>query len=174
MYSGVDRTVVDNTVADALSRFTVKASGGDPFSDRQLRPEFRATAGRHCGAMDVAVMSDDRCPDAWPDRFRSPARSAFEGPLPAGELWWFPFVDLIDVALGRIRTSIRDEWPGTRVRLFPAQPSKGWFPKLEGFSEVSEWAADPELFVDRSAGIPRRVPNEENVAWMVTSMAKNA
>ena len=56
----------------------------------------------------------------------------------------------------------------------PAQPGRGRFPRLKGFAKVLEWAADSELFNDRSAGFPRRVPNEEDVAWMVMSKAKTA
>ena len=90
-----------------------------------------------------------------------------------GQLWWFPRVDLIEGVLGRIRRSIREEWFGTHACLFPVQPWRGWFPMLNGFTRASKWAADSELLIDKSAGFPRRIPNKEDVDWVV-STAENA
>ena len=149
-----------NASAGALPRFSIKASGGDPFPDGELRPKFRATATDHCGRMGVNVMTDDKGPNARCDRSRSPSRSAFEGPSPPGQFWWFPRVDLIHMALGRIHRSIREAWFGVHVCFLLVQPWKRWFSKLYGLSIVLARTADSELFVDRSAGLPRRAPTK--------------
>ena len=78
------------------------------------------------------------------------------------------------MVLGRIRRSMREEGPGARVCFFRVQAWKGWFSEFKGSARVLEWGPDSDLFVGRSAGVPRRVPNEENAAWLVMSMAKNA
>lgn len=139
----------ENAAADALPRFSLKATGGDPYPDRALRPRLRAMVVDHCGAVDVDMMSGDRGLNAWCAQFTPPARSAFEGPLPGGQLWWFPRVDLIDLALDRIARLTKEDWAGTHVRLFPAQPWKSWFPKLSGCERVLQRASDPALFIDR-------------------------
>ena len=90
---------VDNAVADALSRFSLKASGGDQFPDREPRPKFRAVVTRHWVPTDVGMMSDAKGFNA---------RSAFEGPSPRSQLLWFPRVDLIDMASDRFRMSMRE------------------------------------------------------------------
>ena len=66
-----------NAVADALSRFSIKASGGDPYPDRELRSRLRAMVVEHCGPMDVDMRSGAKGLNAWCARPRSPARSAF-------------------------------------------------------------------------------------------------
>ena len=53
------------TIAGDLSCFSIKASGGDPFPDRELRPKFRAMVVERCGPMDVDMMSDDKGLIAW-------------------------------------------------------------------------------------------------------------
>ena len=89
----------DNTIADAPSRFSIKASGGNQFPDREPRPKFCAVATRPWGTTDADMMSDDKGLNA---------RAAFEGPSPRGQLLWVPRVDLIDMALYRIRMSMRE------------------------------------------------------------------
>lgn len=73
-----------------------------------------------CRPMDVDMMSDDKGLNAWCGRFRSPASSAFEGPLPPSQLRWFPRVDFIGLAFGHIRRSLSEEWLGTHVCLLAA------------------------------------------------------
>ena len=124
--------------------------------------------------MDVDMMSDDRGLNDWRDRFRSPARSALEEPSSLGRLSRFPRVDRIDMLLGRIRRSMRGDWFGTHVRLLPAQPCVGWFPKLNGFARVLKCAADSDLFVGESGCFLRRIPTEENVDLAAMSIAKIA
>ena len=85
-----------------------------------------------------------------------------------------PGVDLIDVVLGCVHRSMRDEWFGTHARLLPAQPWMAWFPKLKGFAGVLTWAADSDLFIDESAGFARCIPNEEDAGWVAMGIAKNA
>ena len=99
----------DNAIADALSRFPDKPTGGDPYPVWALRPKFRARAVDHCGAMDVDTMSDDEGVKAWCAHFRSPARPAFEGLLQSGYFWSFSRIDLIDLTLGCVIRSIKEE-----------------------------------------------------------------
>ena len=122
----------DKTIAGALARFSIKSPGGDPSPDRELRPKFRAMPVRRCRSTDVDMTSDDRGLNACRDHFRSPAQSAFEGPLPPGRMWRPPRVDLIDVALGRIHRSIRGEWSG--MRAVPASDAT-----VEGAVSEADW-----------------------------------
>ena len=141
-----------NAAAGAQYRVSIKASGGDSYPGRELRPKFRVMLAGRCGSMAVDVTSGDRGLGAWCDRIRSPARSAFEGPWPSGQLRLFPRVDFIDMASGRIRRSIREDWSGTHVCLLPAQSSKGWLPKLSGLTRVPQGSAGSDMFSDRSGG----------------------
>ena len=87
----------ENAVAEAPSRFPFKATGGDPYPDRELRTTSRAMVVDHCRGTDVDTMSGDKWINAWCGQFRSPARCAFGGPLPKGLLRLFPRIDLIDL-----------------------------------------------------------------------------
>ena len=100
----------DNTVPDALSRFSIKAPGGDPYPDRELGSRYRAIGAEHCGPMDVCMTSGDKGLNALCARPRSSASSAFEGPLPSGQLRRFPRIDIIDLTGGRVLGSIKEEW----------------------------------------------------------------
>ena len=128
---------------------------------------------KHCGPMDVDMTSDDKDLNAWCGRFRPPARSAFEGPLAPGRLWWVPRVGLIAVVQGRIRRSMREGRPGTHVRLLPARPWRGRLPRLGGSSRVFKSAVDSDLFIERPGGFPRRIPNDANVKWVVMSVVED-
>ena len=99
-----------NIIADALPRFAIKATGGDPYPDRELRPRLPATVLGHCGAMDADMMSGDKGVNAWRARFSSPAKSAFESPLPGGQLRRLPRVGVIDPTLRRIVQSLKGAW----------------------------------------------------------------
>ena len=46
----------DNSVAGALSRFTKKVSGGDPYQSRELRSRFRAQVGARRGRVDTDIV----------------------------------------------------------------------------------------------------------------------
>ena len=101
-----------NSVADALSRPAIRVCGLDPRPRRDLRPEYRRGVIGRCGAIDVELPTRDDGPDAWEPEFRSPSNSAFEGPLPAGQLWRFPRVDMVDLALTRAAPSLKEDWSG--------------------------------------------------------------
>ena len=75
--------------------------------------------------------------------------------------------------LDQCRGSTREEWRGTHARLLPIQPWMGRSPKSNGSARMLRWAADSGLFVEKSA-VPGRIPTEENVDWVVMSIAKNA
>ena len=102
--------------------------------------------------MDVNRLSDDEGLNARRDQSRPPARYAFEGPLPLGQSLRPPRIDLIDLALGRVTRSIREDWVGTHVCLLLVEPFKGWRPKLSGFKKVSERYAVADLFLVAPAG----------------------
>ena len=123
-----------------------RATEGDPYPCLELRPRLRAMVVDHCRAMDVGLMAGDAGLNAWCAHFRSPARSAFEGPLPRGNFWRFSRIDLTNLTLGRIVRSIEEDWSGAHVRLFLAQPRKSWFPKLNGFERGLQRTSDSALF----------------------------
>ena len=50
------------SASDAVSRFSIKASGGDPYPARELRARFRAKVVDHCGPMDVDMTSGGKGP----------------------------------------------------------------------------------------------------------------
>ena len=104
-----------NTTADGLRRFPIRPPGSDPLPSRELRPKFRTLLAKHCWSMDVDMISGDEGRNPWRYHFGSPARPAFQGPLPPGRLRQFSRVDLIDMALGRIRRSVREDWLGMRA-----------------------------------------------------------
>ena len=68
----------ENAVADALSCCPTKVSGGDPFSDRELRRRFCVMAAGRFAPTDVDMISDDKGLNAWRGRSRSPAHPALE------------------------------------------------------------------------------------------------
>ena len=49
----------DNSVADALSRFAIRARGLGPYPERGLRRKYRAVVNRLCGAIDVDMLASD-------------------------------------------------------------------------------------------------------------------
>ena len=91
----------DNAVSDALSRFSIRVRGPDPYPERELRWRFRHEVERRCGPAEVGMLASDDGRNAWGANYRSPSRSAFEGPLPNGQLWWFPRTEMIDLDLVR-------------------------------------------------------------------------
>ena len=120
----------DNTAAGALSRFSIRVRDLDPFPERELRWIFRREVQRRCGAIDVDMLASDDGHNAWVADYRSPSRSAFEGPLPNGRLWWFPRAEIVELVLARIAASMREDWTGSRLVLPPLLPWQPWFPKL--------------------------------------------
>ena len=54
-----------NAVADALSRFTVRARGLGPFPHRELRPRYRQEVVECCGAVDFDMLARDDSSNAW-------------------------------------------------------------------------------------------------------------
>ena len=76
-----------NSVSDSLPRFSGRAQGQDLYLGRGLRSKRRREVGNRCGPMDVDMMANDEGTNAWASRYRPPANSAFEGPLPNGQLW---------------------------------------------------------------------------------------
>ena len=87
-----------NPAADASSRLSVRARGQDPHPGRELRARLRTDVGGRCGPIDVGMLSGDG-PNARGPRYRSPADSAFEGPLAGGQLWRPPRTDPIELVI---------------------------------------------------------------------------
>ena len=99
-------------MADALSRFSIRARGLDPYPERELRWRYRKEVEARCGAVDVDMMASDDGHNAWVPNFRSPSNSALEGPLPWGRLWRFPRIEMVDLALSQIALSMKETWFG--------------------------------------------------------------
>ena len=91
-----------NAEAGAYSRVSLRATGGDPYPDRDLRNRFRTQVGARCGRMDVDMLARGDGRNSLVPTFRSPPRSPFERPLPSGRQWWSPCVDMIGLAPARI------------------------------------------------------------------------
>ena len=112
----------DNSVAGALSRFSIRARGLDPCPERELRWRFRKEVQRHCGAVDVVMLASDDGHNAWVPDFRPPSNSAFEGPLPPGRLRRLTGIEMAELVLARIAASLRENWRGTHLVLAPLVP----------------------------------------------------
>ena len=108
-----------NTVAGAPSRFSIRGRGLGPYPERGLRWSFRREVQRRCGAIDVDMLASDDGRSAWVADYRPPSRSAFEGPLPRGRLWWFPRAEMVELVLSRIGASMREDWSGSHLVLLP-------------------------------------------------------
>ena len=76
----------DNSIADALSRFSIRVRGLDPFPECALRWRFRKKVALRCRAADTDIMASDDGRNAWAPAFRSPFNSMLEGFLPWGRL----------------------------------------------------------------------------------------
>ena len=69
-----------NAAAGALSRFSIRVRGLDPFPERYPRWRFRREVQRRCGPMDVDMLASDDGHKAWVADYRPPSHSAFGGP----------------------------------------------------------------------------------------------
>ena len=109
-------------MADTLSRSSIRVRGLDPYPERELRWRYRKEAQRRCGAADADMLASDDAHNAWVPDFRPPSNSASEGPLPSGRLWWFPRIEMADLAPARIAASMREGWSGTHLLPVPSSP----------------------------------------------------
>ena len=66
----------DNTVADALTRVSIRVRGLGPYPERELRKKRRSQVQDRCGAVDVDVMASDEGHNARGPFFRLPSNSA--------------------------------------------------------------------------------------------------
>ena len=139
-----------NSVADFLSRFSIRVRGMRPYPERELRWRFRIEVGRLCGPVDVDVLASDGGRNSWVANFRPPSNSAFEGPLPHRRLWWPPRLEMAELG-----THLRYDWLGTHLALAPLTPWKHWFPKLARFERALIWNAGAQLFADSERGFRR-------------------
>ena len=87
----------DNSVADALSRLSIRARGLDPYPERALRWRYRKEVEARCGSVGWDMLASDDGHNAWVPNFRSPSNSAWEGPHAMG-----PVVAVSPVRDGRV------------------------------------------------------------------------
>ena len=116
---------VENTVADASSRFVLRTENRDPCPGRQLREKFRNMVVNKC----VGLRGDP-----WTREFRSPCSSAFEVGLPEGRLWRILPLDLTGLALGRIVNCRTQGWSGSALCL-ALEPVEARSSKFRSFLE---------------------------------------
>ena len=102
----------DNAVADALSGFSSRVCGLDPRPERELRKKFRSQVKEPWGAVDMDMLASDDGHNAWGPFYRPASNSAFEGPLPRGRQWRFPRIEMVDLVLARIASSMKEDWFG--------------------------------------------------------------
>ena len=164
----------DNSVAGALSRFSIRVRGLGPYPERELRWRFRQEARRRCGPADVDMLASNDGRDEWAADFRPPSNSAFEGPSPDGQLWWFPRIEMVELVLARIAAPMRKEWQGTQLALLPQAHWKPWFPRPPRFERVLEWSPDAHSFAGSSTGHRKWVPLVEEIRWAAFRLTKNA
>ena len=153
-----------NSVADALSRFTSRVRGLDPYPRREFRDKYRKEVIDRCGNIDVDMLACDDGSDAWVPNYRCPSNTTFEGPPPSGQLWRFPRIDMVDLVLTGAVAPLKEDWPGAHLRLRPLMTWKSWYPKLSYFERTALWTADASLFVDRGGGTPRVIRDDEE--WL--------
>ena len=163
-----------NSVADALSRFSIRVRGLGPYPEQELRRRFRKEAQRHCGPTDVDMLASNDGRNAWAANFRPPANSAFEGSLPNGQLWRFPRIEIAGSALGRIAAPTRAGRRGAHLVLLPQIPWKPRFPRLPQYERALEWNSGAHLFANSSTGHRTWVPTAEESRWAVFRLTKNA
>ena len=139
-----------NSVADVLPRFTFQVRGLDPYPRRELRPKRRREVVDRRGPIDCDMLARDDGSNAWGPSYRSLPTSAFAGPLSPGQLWRFPRMDMIELALARVLASMEEDWAGAHLRLLLLKTWKPRFPKLAAVERCFSWPADLSLFLDRS------------------------
>ena len=109
-------------VADALSRFSSRVCGLNPYPERELRKKFRSRVKERQGAVDMDMLASDDGRNARGPFYRPPSNSVFEGPLPRGRQWRFPTAEIVDLVLARIASSMKEGWFGAHLCLIPLQP----------------------------------------------------
>ena len=159
-----------NAVSGALSRFTIRARGRDPYPRRELRPKYRREVVERRGPINCDMLARDDGSNAWGPSYRSPANAAFEGPLPPGQLRRFPSVDTIELAPARALACMKEEWPGSHLRLLLLKTRRPRFPKLAVFERRISWPANLSLFLDHIEGSPQAMQDEEKTAWAVSRL----
>ena len=120
----------------ALSQYAPKATGEDPFFDRDLQARPRTQVEARCGYGNVNTVARGDGAGACGTTCRHSSRSAFEAPFLPGGLLWFPGADMTDLALGRILRAVEEGWRGVTFCLAPAQPWKQRFPQQRAFRLV--------------------------------------
>ena len=147
-----------NLAADPLARFTLKVTGGGTFPDRELKGRPRRKVQAVCGKMDVDCM----------DRTHGALRIG--GPLPEGRLCWLPGLEMVELALDRLRRSRGDGWLGGEFLLVPVAPRSRCRWKLRFFEKAVHFPCDASLFAHRPNCRPELVPTQDTLAWVAIKL----
>ena len=161
-------------MADALSRFTIRASWRCPNPDRELGGRFRESVRAVCGKMDVDMTARDKGSNAWGSLCLPPSNSAFECPLPEGRLRRPPRMEMVGFVPGRLRSSLAGRWNGGAFRLAQVRPWSRRCPKLHPFETALRSPGAALLFARRRNGRPEVVLNGDASSWMVIKIQKCA
>ena len=118
-----------NGVADALSRFILRARGRDPYPDRQPRGGRRKMVKEERGRMGVDSMASDSGDNPSSKAFRSPPHSAFEAAPPGGRRRRRPPQDFVCLVIDRLFSGRRARWGSAALCLRP-EYAGGWSSRL--------------------------------------------
>ena len=160
----------DNSVAAALSMFPLRATGGDPCPDRDLRDRFGTHVESQRGDMGVDMMARGDGANAWGPTFRSPSKSALEVPPPPARLRQLPSVDMVGLALGCIFRAVKEGWRGAAFCLVLSQARREGFLKLSAFERALRLSGSAALLVGRARGRPVSAQIEEDADWVAMRM----
>ena len=92
-------------MAEAMSQFALKVSGGNSYPARELRGCYRSKAQRARGKMDEDMLVSGDGLIAWGPAHRSRSDSEPGGPSAGGGLLWFPRSEMVELVLDRLRGS---------------------------------------------------------------------
>ena len=76
----------DDAVGDALPRYAIQVSRGDPFPSLRLRRRIRKKSDARCGRIDVDLTARGNGPIALGVIFHSSPDGAFEDPSSPGQV----------------------------------------------------------------------------------------
>lgn len=158
----------ENTIADALSRYTMDMCRIDPHPDRKLRSQWFARIQASTVPFDWDMMAEDDGSNAQLSNFRCPSNSAFEKPYPEGNLWWFPPFDLAEPTLRLIRDLPHMGWKGTSTILVPEsayRKHRELCRDMHPVLTIKAWA-DPFLYRDSPDEPPRVLYESRAKEWV--------
>ena len=162
-----------NAAAEALSRFTIRARGLDPYPRGGPRPKFRQEVIERCGVIDFDMLVRDDGPKPWWPQFRPPSNSAFARPLPPGQLLRSPRINMNGRVLTRAASSLED-WSGPHLRLCPLESRRPWCPMLAFFERIISRPSRLSLILNRINGFSEVIRDEKKMARAVFRLQSRA